>query len=166
MSIPIRHKRSNTPGAAPVVGDLVLGEIAVNTNDGKLFLKKDNGSESIVEFKPAVDFFKSITIESPTDSEDISFFYVPYGITVTEIVGVVKGSASPSVTLTVRYNSDRSATGTEVVTGGSTFSSTTTGQSVTVFNSANIPSGSFVWIETTATVGTVDEIHLTLTYAV
>jgi len=49
MSNEIRLKRSSTTSVEPVVGDLVLGELAVNTYDGKLFLKKDDGAESIVE---------------------------------------------------------------------------------------------------------------------
>ena len=49
MGNDIRHKRSATPSAIPVVGDLELGELAVNTYDGKLFIKIDDGTESIVE---------------------------------------------------------------------------------------------------------------------
>lgn len=45
----IKVKRSSTPGKAPVVGDLQLGELAINTYDGKLFLKKNNGTESVIE---------------------------------------------------------------------------------------------------------------------
>ena len=45
----IRIKRSSVSGKAPAVGDLQLGELAVNTFDGKLYTKKDNGTASIVE---------------------------------------------------------------------------------------------------------------------
>ena len=45
----IKLKKSAVSGKAPAVGDLVLGELAINTFDGKLFLKKDNGTASIVE---------------------------------------------------------------------------------------------------------------------
>jgi hypothetical protein len=46
----IRLKRSATPGAVPTTADLVLGQLAVNTNDGKLFTKKDvSGTQTIVE---------------------------------------------------------------------------------------------------------------------
>jgi len=45
----IRHKRSAVQGASPTTGDLELGEIAVNTYDGKLFMKKNDGSDAIVE---------------------------------------------------------------------------------------------------------------------
>lgn len=49
MSTNIRLKRSAVEGKVPRVSDLQLGEIALNTHDGKLFIKKDNGQESIVE---------------------------------------------------------------------------------------------------------------------
>lgn len=43
-------KRSAVAGRAPVLADLVLGELAVNVTDGKLFLKKStSGVESIVD---------------------------------------------------------------------------------------------------------------------
>ena len=47
--MPIKLKRSSVAGKAPVVGDLELGELALNTHDGKLYTKKNNGTESIVE---------------------------------------------------------------------------------------------------------------------
>lgn len=42
-------KRSSVASKVPTTGDLELGELAINTYDGKLYLKKDNGSASIVE---------------------------------------------------------------------------------------------------------------------
>ena len=49
MANTIKIKRSAVAGKAPVVGDLDLGELALNTYDGKLYTKKDNGTASIVE---------------------------------------------------------------------------------------------------------------------
>lgn len=45
----VRLKRSATASAVPTTAQLQLGELAMNTFDGKLFLKKNNGTESIVE---------------------------------------------------------------------------------------------------------------------
>ena len=43
-------KRSSVPGKVPTTTDLSLGEIAVNTYDGKMFIKKNvSGTESIVD---------------------------------------------------------------------------------------------------------------------
>lgn len=43
MSERIRLKRSATPGAVPAAGQLVLGELAINTADGRVYLKTDAG---------------------------------------------------------------------------------------------------------------------------
>jgi len=112
------------------------------------------------------EFSKSITIESPTASEDISIFETGKAITITEIRAVIRGSSTPDVTWTIRHNTDRSAAGNEVVTGGTTTSSTTTGDTVTTFNDADVPANSWLWVETTATSGTVDELILTVKYTI
>lgn len=45
----VRVKRSAVQGKVPLTTDLQLGELAVNTFDGKLFMKRNNGTDSIVE---------------------------------------------------------------------------------------------------------------------
>lgn len=46
----IRIKRTAVPGKFPTIEQLDLGELAINTFEGKLFLKKnENGTESIVD---------------------------------------------------------------------------------------------------------------------
>ncbi len=49
MANTIKIRRSATPSAIPTTGQLALGELALNTYDGKLYTKKDNGTASIVE---------------------------------------------------------------------------------------------------------------------
>ena len=49
MAQTIKIKQSSEIGKIPATTDLSLGELGVNTHDGKLFLKKNNGVESIVE---------------------------------------------------------------------------------------------------------------------
>ena len=39
----IKLKRSDVENKVPLVSDLTLGELAVNTYDGKLFFKKTTG---------------------------------------------------------------------------------------------------------------------------
>lgn len=52
VDITIQHKRSNVQGKVPAVEQLELGEIAVNTYDGRVFIKKNvNGVEEIVQMK-------------------------------------------------------------------------------------------------------------------
>jgi hypothetical protein len=43
----IKLRRSGVEGKVPDTGSLALGEIAINTFDGKLFIKKDDGDEAI-----------------------------------------------------------------------------------------------------------------------
>ena len=75
----IKLKRSNVQSSVPTLGDLTLGELAVNTFDGKLFLKKNDGSDSIetivtthaqitgsIELTSAVTSFQLITNQSPS----------------------------------------------------------------------------------------------------
>lgn len=49
MANNIKIKRSSVDGKSPTTTDLELGELAINTYNGKLFLKKDDGSETIVD---------------------------------------------------------------------------------------------------------------------
>ena len=50
MTQTVQLKRSATSGAIPSTSDLALGELAINTYDGKAYIKKSvGGTESIVE---------------------------------------------------------------------------------------------------------------------
>ena len=67
MSTNITLKRSSVQGKVPIVGDLALGEIALNTYDGKLFIKKNvGGTESIIDV--TADTNLSLTSNSSTVS--------------------------------------------------------------------------------------------------
>lgn len=104
------------------------------------------------------------TILNPGASEDTAVAFTDRDITVNKVIAILKGSASPSVTWTLRFAADRSATGTELLTGGSVTTSTTTGLVLQSFNDETIPANNFIWIETTAQSGTVNELHLTIIY--
>lgn len=121
-----------------------------------------NGSAWIVDSA----LVKAISILNPTASENATLFYTTKAITVTKLVSVLQGSSTPSVTWTIRFDSDRSATGTEVVTGGTTTTNTSTGTTTTSFNDATIPANSFVWMKTTAQSGTVSELSVTMEYLI
>ena len=49
MANTIVLKRSATPGKVPTTGQLALGEIAINTYDGLIYIKKDDGTPSVVQ---------------------------------------------------------------------------------------------------------------------
>lgn len=133
------------------------GEVTVDSTS-RTFNFYDGTTEAVVN--PVMS--KSITIESPTATEDISMFYTDDAITITKIVFVITGSTS--VTTTIRHHTDRSNAGNEVVTSGTVANSTTTGNVVTSFNDATIPADSFVWVETTALSGTPTSLNITVFY--
>lgn len=58
----VKLKRSAVAAKTPTTSDLDLGELAINTNDGKLFLKKDNGTASVVEIGAIPSYLYSGTI--------------------------------------------------------------------------------------------------------
>jgi hypothetical protein len=49
MAQVIKLKRSAVSGSVPLTSQLELGEVAINTYDGKMFIKKNDGTETIVE---------------------------------------------------------------------------------------------------------------------
>lgn len=49
MANSILHKRSAVPSRAPTTADLAVGEFGVNSYDGKVFFKKDDGTPIIKE---------------------------------------------------------------------------------------------------------------------
>jgi hypothetical protein len=66
MSVTLLHKRNNIAGLIPSVNSLELGELAINTYDGKLFIKKTDGvNEEVVSFS-------NLTVaEVDTNNQDI-----------------------------------------------------------------------------------------------
>lgn len=67
----IQLRRTDVPVKKPTTEQLSLGEIAVNTHDGKMFFKRDaNGSLSIVEISPDVTQNVLYVSKSGSDSYD------------------------------------------------------------------------------------------------
>jgi hypothetical protein len=64
MASRIKHKRSSVAGRVPVAADLEAGEFALNTNDGKVYLKKDNND--ILDITSTI--FKNDTEVTVTDT--------------------------------------------------------------------------------------------------
>lgn len=76
MANTIKIRRSATQGATPTTQQLSLGELAINTHDGKLFLKKDvSGTESIVEVGGATDIgsLSDVTVASVSDGQFLQY---------------------------------------------------------------------------------------------
>lgn len=63
MANVITVKRSAVAGKVPLTTDLALGEIAINTYDGKLYIKKNNGTDVVLDVTaPAVDSALALAI--------------------------------------------------------------------------------------------------------
>lgn len=107
---------------------------------------------------------KSVTVENPDSLEDITLFFTPVAIEVSEIRAVIRGTTTPSITWTLRYGSDRDAVGTEIITGGTVTTDINTGDDITVMDNPSIPADSFIWLETTAQSGVVRTLHTTIRY--
>jgi len=54
MANTIVHKRSSTGGAVPAGGSLTPGELAVNTANGRVFTKRDDGTVVDVGWTPRI----------------------------------------------------------------------------------------------------------------
>ncbi len=108
---------------------------------------------------------RAVTMEDPVAADEATLFYTKDELTLGRFVSVLEGSATPSITYTLRYAADRTAAGTEIITGGTTVTNTTTGLTTTVFTVPTIPADNFVWLEIAAKSGTVDSFHLTVHFA-
>lgn len=106
---------------------------------------------------------KSVEIESPTASENITLFKVASAATITDMYAVVRGT-SASTTWVIKHGTDRSGGGSSVNTAGTTTTDTTSGSTVTTFTDATIVANSWVWLVTTATAGTINSLNVTINY--
>ncbi len=109
---------------------------------------------------------KTITVEDPTSSEDIGFHFFHQAVTIREVHAVVVGSSTPSCTVNPKHHTDRNNAGNAVLDSATAITNTTTGQTLTAFTDATVPIDSFLWLETTAKSGTVDELQLTFRFTI
>lgn len=107
---------------------------------------------------------KSISLSSPILGDDITLFITSGAITILSVVGVLIGASTPSVTYSIRHDTQRDAVGTLIV-NASALTSTTTVVSATLADTT-IPASSVVWLEVGAVSGTVTELHLTIFYRI
>lgn len=154
--------------AAP--GTPASGRVALYAKtDGLLYSKDDAGTETLVSgglagSAPTQCF--ALTIDAVADSMDYGIGYLPAAATITRMVFVHAGAglSSPDIDVIIRHGTDRSATGTAVVTAGTTVTSSTTGSVVLGFDDATAEAGSFVWAETSSRSGTTANLELFIFY--
>jgi hypothetical protein len=116
----------------------------------------------LAELRRAVTFHIEIArfrLETPDAAEDATLWRTPVDITILAVDAVVQGT-SPSVTFSLRHATDRSATGTVILSD--TVTNTTVGETNEV--SVKVPAGDFIWLETSAASGTITDFGLTIRY--
>lgn len=101
-------------------------------------------------------------LETPSASENAGGVFTDKAITITKAAAVLVNGTS--VDWTIRHDTDRSATGNELITGGKTTTSETTGDVITSFDDATIPANSWIWLETTDKTGVIDWLNITLIF--
>lgn len=84
------------------------------------------------------------------------------GGTVSKITSAVLGTDSPSVTFTLRYGSDMTQAGTEVVTGGVVCAGANVVTSS--FDNATVAAEQWLWCEVTAVSGVVDSVSVSVEF--
>ncbi|MEJ7830723.1 MAG: hypothetical protein WKF91_21115, partial [Segetibacter sp.] len=103
---------------------------------------------------------KGVSLTTPGAAENIGLYFTPVAITITNVQEALVGT-TPSVTYVINYGSSRTtATSTIVASHAAT---STAGASATL-NVTAIPAASWIWVQTTATSGTVSDFHVTMNY--
>jgi hypothetical protein len=121
------------------------------------------GVASVNGLTGAVKVGRSISVYAPTTTDNITMFYTSNALTLSNIESVIRG-AGTGVTFSIRHGTDRSASGTEVVTNGINCSNTTNGLSTTSFNNGTISASSFVWMTIAGVSGNPNELSVTLEF--
>ncbi|KKM39501.1 hypothetical protein LCGC14_1564480, partial [marine sediment metagenome] len=150
----------------PITPVATKGQVWVkNAAPNELWFTDDAGTDAQLAAGGGGDRTISKDLESPTSSEDLALGFFFSAVTISEVQAVVRGSATPSATIQLHHSTDRSAAGNVVLNPATAITNTTTGQNLTAFTDATIPQDSWLWLETTAMSGTVDELSITIIYS-
>lgn len=145
MAVKIELKRSSVPGKVPTTSSLDLGELALNTYDGRAFLKREQGSvQTIVELLTTTSsgsLIASASYATSASYASTASFAENFNPNATASYAVQALSASYATTADYALNS---APGFNIVTGSVTASVNLTGNifliksgSSTLFNVDN-----------------------------
>lgn len=125
MAQTIKLKRSATSGAVPTTSSLSLGEVAINTHDGKMYIKKDDGTASVVEVGGTTPSLSgSVTISEDNDGVQLTWSVSSDSVDYYEVWSSV-GAANDFVLIGKVLASDLSGSTVSMTDSGYDTSSTT-----------------------------------------
>jgi hypothetical protein len=134
MTNQVLIKRSAIPAKVPATTDLALGELAINTNDGKLFLKQNNGSDAIVEVgavKSVAGRTGSVVLATSDVAESTNLYFTSARASAAAPVQTVAGRTG-AVVLAVADVSGAAPLASPALTGTPTAPTTVTSDNSTL----------------------------------
>jgi len=125
MAVNIELKRSAVPGKVPTTGSINLGELAINTYDGKAYFKKDDGVQSIIELVSTSGSILSasyaVSASFATTASSADDFLVRGTLTAQTIVAQTITSSTEFITGSTKFGTQLSNThqftGSVTITG-------------------------------------------------
>jgi hypothetical protein len=156
------NTRPNEDGDAPVIDSLNSDRpgSALSARQGRIL------GESLQAAGARIDALslKAVTIAAPAPGDKLPLFFAAEAVTLRRLTSVVAGSGDPSVSFVLRYGADFSGTGVDVVSGGVTANSATTGVNLDVFDNPAVPQGAWLWLLVTGVAGDVSAFNATLAF--
>ena len=150
MSSIVQLKRSALSGKVPGTGSLNLGELALNTYDGKIFFRRSGSTDTIQEVVTTnVVNTGSVTITGTLTAESIvGSISASNGVVSgsSQIVGILSSlnsyTASYATTGSNQFKADQNITGSLRATGTGSFGSLKVNDTLTINHGEAIISGS------------------------
>ena len=144
---------------ADLLDDAVL---TANLNSGGNVVITDDGLGNVT-ISGSRNLLSAVTLDVPTDSEDVTMFKMRETTVLQEMNAVIRPTGA-GCTWTIRHDPTRALTGTEVVVGGTDTTSIGLGDTILfpAMDNPTISGGSWVWVETTTSSGSVQELIVQL----
>ena len=116
----IQLRRSSVAGRVPTTAQLDLGEIGINTHDGKVFIKKDDGAAAIVEVGGGIADIEQEIDELP-NSSSAPFVFDDLTSGAALALGEIRCNNTNWNSTTVIYVSTQSSTGKNIKNQAETY---------------------------------------------
>ena len=94
MANKIQVKRSAVPAKVPTTTDLDLGEIGINTYDGKMYIKQDNGTPAIIQIGAGGSGTGDVTGPGSSTDNALARFDSTTGKIIQNSIGILDDSGN------------------------------------------------------------------------